>query len=66
MRSSGKLLNNFCLIRLQLFRKHHSLQKGEIISGESKAANSFSNFFENTMRSLGIKEIWAGPKYKYY
>ena len=31
------------------------VEKGEIISDESKVANSFSNFFENAIRSLGIK-----------
>ena len=31
------------------------IEKGEIISDESKVANSFSNFFENLIRSLGIK-----------
>ena len=31
------------------------IEKGEIISDESKVANSFSNFFENPIRSLGIK-----------
>ena len=30
-------------------------EKGEIISGEAKVANSFSNFFENAIHSLGIK-----------
>ena len=29
------------------------VEKGEIISYESKVANSFSNFFENAMPSLG-------------
>ena len=31
------------------------VEKGEIISDESKIANSFINFFENAIRSLGIK-----------
>ena len=31
------------------------VEKGEIISDESKVANSFSNFFENAVRSFGIK-----------
>ena len=31
------------------------VEKGEIISDESKVANSFSKFFENGIRSLGIK-----------
>ena len=31
------------------------VKKWEIISDESKVANSFSNFFENAIRSLGIK-----------
>ena len=29
----------------------------EIISDESRVANSFSNFFENALHSLGIKSI---------
>ena len=31
------------------------LENDEIISDESKVANSFSNFFENAIHSLGIK-----------
>ena len=31
------------------------VEKGEIISHQSKVSNSFSNFFENAIRSLGIK-----------
>ena len=31
------------------------VQNDEIISDESKVANSFSNFFENAIHSLGIK-----------
>ena len=31
------------------------VEKGEMISDESKVVNSFSNFFENVIRSLGIK-----------
>ena len=31
------------------------VEKGEIISDEFKLANSFSNLFENAIRSLGIK-----------
>ena len=30
-------------------------EKGVIISDKSKVANSFSDFFENAIRSLGIK-----------
>ena len=31
------------------------VEKGGIISDESKVVNAFSNFFENAIRSLGIK-----------
>ena len=31
------------------------VENDEIISDESKVANSFSNFFENAIHSLGIK-----------
>ena len=31
------------------------MEKAEIISDESKVANSFSNFVENAIHSLGIK-----------
>ena len=31
------------------------VENGEIISDESKVANSYSNFFENAIHSLGIK-----------
>ena len=31
------------------------VEKGETVSDESKVANSFSNFFENAIRSVGIK-----------
>ena len=31
------------------------VEKGEIISDEYKSANTFSNFFENGIRSLGMK-----------
>ena len=32
------------------------VEKGEIISDESKVANSYSNFFENAIPSFGIKK----------
>ena len=31
------------------------VENNEIISDESKVPNSFSNFFENTLHSLGVK-----------
>ena len=37
------------------FLKVSQVKKGEIISAESKVANSFSNFFENAIRSLNIR-----------
>lgn len=52
-----KTIKQFLSDKVTTFPKTSFVEKGEIISGESKAANSFSNFFENTMRSLGIKEI---------
>ena len=35
--------------------KIYLVEKGEIVSDKSKVANSFSNFFENAIRSVGIK-----------
>ena len=37
------------------FPKISLVEKWEIISDESKATNEFINFFENAIRSLGIK-----------
>ena len=41
--------------KVATFPKSSSVENGEIISDESKVANSFSNFFENAIYSLGIK-----------
>ena len=49
-----KIIKPF-LSKVTTFPKTSFAEKGEIISDESKAANSFSNFFENAIRSLGIK-----------
>ena len=37
------------------FPKISLVEKGEINSNESKVSNSFSSFFENAIRSFGIK-----------
>ena len=49
IRSSGKL------DKATTFSKISLVEKGKIISDESKVANSFSNFIENAIHSLGIK-----------
>ena len=41
--------------KVTTFPKISLVENDEKISDESKVANSFSNFFENTMHSLGIK-----------
>ena len=41
--------------KVTLFPKIPWVENDEIISDESKVANSFSNFFENAIHSLGIK-----------
>ena len=46
-KSSGKLLSHFPKISL--------VERRNIISDESKVANSFSNFSKNAIWSLGIK-----------
>ena len=41
--------------KVTTFPKISLVENDEIISDESKVANSFSNFFENAIHSLGIK-----------
>ena len=41
--------------KVTTFPKISLVEKVEINSDDSKVANSFSNFFENAIRSLGIK-----------
>ena len=41
--------------KVTTFPKISLAKNGEIISDETKVANSFSNFVENAIRSLGIK-----------
>ena len=50
-----KTVKPFLSDKVTTFPKISLVEKGEIISDESKVANTFSNFFENTIRSLGIK-----------
>ena len=50
-----KTVKPFLSDKVTTFPKISLVEKGEIISDESKVANSFSNFFENAIHSLGIK-----------
>ena len=50
-----KTFKPFLSDKVKTFLKISLAEKGEIISGEAKVANSFSNFFENAIHSLGIK-----------
>ena len=50
-----KTVKPFLSDKVTTFPKISLVEKGEIISDESKVANSFSNFFENAIRSLRIK-----------
>ena len=50
-----KTVKPFLYDKVTTFPKISLEGKGEIISDESKAANLFSNFFENVIRSLDIK-----------
>ena len=52
-----KTVKRFLSHKVTTFPKISLLEKEEIISAESKVANSFSNFFENARRSLGIRRI---------
>ena len=49
-----KTIKPFLSDKVTTFPKISFVEKGETISDESKVANSFSNFFENAIRSLGI------------
>ena len=50
-----KTVKPFLSDKVTTFPKIFLVEKGEIISDESKVANSSSNFFKNAIRSLGIK-----------
>ena len=50
-----KTVKPFLSDKVTTFPKISLVEKGEMISDECKVANSFSNFFENALRSLGIK-----------
>ena len=41
--------------KVTIFLKKSLQEKDKLISGESKVANSSSNFFESAFQSLGIK-----------
>ena len=51
-----KTVKPFLSDKVTTFSKISLVEKGGIISDESKVVNAFSNFFENAIRSLGIKE----------
>ena len=55
IRGSGKLLSYFLSDKVTTFPIILLVEKGEIISDESKSVNTFGNFFENGIRSLGMK-----------
>ena len=50
-----KTVKPFLSDKVTTFSKISLVEKGGIISDESKVVNAFSNFFENAIRSLGIK-----------
>ena len=50
-----KTVKLFLSDKVTTFPQIRSVENDEIISDESKVANSFSNFFENAIHSLGIK-----------
>ena len=50
-----KTVKPFLSDKVTTFPKIALVEKGEIISDESKVANLFSNFFEDAIRPLGIK-----------
>ena len=50
-----KTVKPFLSDKITTFLKIVLVENDEIISDESKVADSFSNFFENALHSLGIK-----------
>ena len=50
-----KTVKPFLSDKITTFLKRLLVENDEIISDESKVADSFSNFFENALHSLGIK-----------
>ena len=50
-----KTVKLFLSDKVTTFPQIRFVENDEIISDESKVANSFSNFFENAIHSLGIK-----------
>ena len=53
--TEDKCGNEWKVVKNDKIKTISLVEKGEIISDESKVANSFSSLFENTIRSLGIK-----------
>ena len=51
----SKTVQPFLSDKVTTFAKISLVEKWEIISDESKVANSFNNFFENAICLLGIK-----------
>ena len=51
-----KTVKPFLSNKVTTFPKISLVEKGEIISDESKVANSFSNFFENAIVHLVSKQ----------
>ena len=54
-KKSWKTVKPFLSDKVTTFPQITLVENDEIISDESKVANSFSNFFENAIISLGIK-----------
>ena len=50
-----KTIKPFLWDKVTIFSKISWVENEEIVSDESKDANSFRNFFKNAMHSLGIK-----------
>ena len=57
-----KTVKPFLYDKVTTFLKISFEEKREIISDEYKVANSFSHFFENAIRSLGIKANKQSPE----
>ena len=49
------MFNHFCVVWLQLFQNKLMVERRVIVSYQSTVANSFNNFFEDAIPSLGIK-----------
>ena len=51
----SKTVQTYLSDQVKTFPKISLVEKGELISDKPKVTNSFRNFFENAIRSLGIK-----------